>query len=57
MNCCDCVFFCAGIFTGFCALVGDFLCDWYTCPDFRESISCYKVNKNVNGKEESICDI
>ena len=54
MNCCDCVFFRAGIFTDFCALVGDFLCDWYPCPDFRDSISCYKVNKNVNGEGDTV---
>ena len=57
MSCSECIYFRPGIFVDFCALKGVYLFKWCPCPDFRDSISCYKVNKNVNGKGEPICDI
>lgn len=57
MNCCDCVFFRAGILMDFCAWTSYFLFDHYTCPAFQDTISCYKVNNEVNSEGGSVCDI
>lgn len=54
MNCCDCVFFRAGILTDFCAWACNFLFDYTPCPAFRDSISCYKVSNDVNGEGDAV---